>query len=180
MTWRRWLAAVAFALASLAGAYVAGRASAPAKLEERERIVYQDRVRVERVVEQAQAKSTEAATNTRVITRYVKITTPDGGTREEAHTDTAAATATKAAESSSSSDRLASERDTFLDQSREKVITRTEPADYGVTALVGWDRLHARPNVGGLLVERRIIGGVSIGAWATSELTGGLAVGFRW
>lgn len=179
MTWRRWLAAAAFALASLVGSFAAGRFTAPTRVEEREHVVYRDRVKIERVTEQAQAKATEQQQAVRVVTRWIRTTAPDGSTREEQTTDSSAATAAKTSEASSSSDKLASEKETFVDKQRERIV-ETRRQDWSASLLVGWDRLQARPNVFGGMVSRRIIGPVELGAWATTERTAGIAATVRW
>lgn len=185
MTLRRWVAAVVAALAFLVGAFVLGRSTAPTRVETREHVVYQDRWRTEYVHDQAQAKTAEQAASTRVITRWVRVTTPAGEQREEMVTDTAAATSAKTAEASSSHEKATSERDLFVDHSKERIVTQSAPP-WSATLLAGWSKLQARPDTAGIVVQRDIIGPVSVGGWlmvgkvpGDLDVTGGVALTLR-
>lgn len=160
MTWLvDRLAFVVSLLAVAAVAFAAGRFSAPLQVEERERVEYRDRV-VERVV-QAKAQ-TKTVYVDRVITR-------DGEVREriverrDTKTDTKTDTAR---ENAGSSDRSA---------------TTTARPDWRVGVLVGASAREpllpiAGPLVIGVEVDRRIVGGLSVGVWASTSGAAGAAL----
>lgn len=163
---RRALAAVGVVLA-LAGAFSAGRFSSPEKVRtlEVEKIVYRDRV-VEKVVTQ-KAKAVD-----RVV--YVdRVVTPEGEVREKRTTRTLTdaretVDAAKTLESSGESSR------------RAESLTTARP-DWRVGVLVGASLREplvpvAGPLVLGASVERRIVGGLSAGAWVNTVGAAGASV----
>lgn len=171
MTWQRWALVVLGAVLALAGAFSAGRFTAPLKVETRdvERVVFKDRV-VEKVV----TVHDEAKVQDRIV--YVdRVVTKEGATHEvvvtqwktaeEKHTDTNAVTT---AESTS-------------EKVREVVKTVTLRPDWRVGVLAGASLVTptlpiAGPLVVGAQVERRIVGGVSAGLWANSVGAAGVVV----
>lgn len=163
---RRALVAVGVALA-LAGAFSAGRFSAPEKVRtlEVERVVWRDKV-VEKVVTQ-KAKAID-----RVV--YVdRVVTPDGAVREQRTTRTLTdareiTDSGKTTESSGESSR------------RAESVTTLRP-DWRVGVLAGASLQApavplAGPLVIGVEVERRILGGVSAGVWANTSGAAGALV----
>lgn len=55
--------------------------------------------------------------------------------------------------------------------------------DWSLSLKTGWSHLRPEPDVYGLLLERRIIGSMRLGAWtnrSSNEWSGGVSVGFSW
>ena len=163
------LAAVA-ALA-LAAAFVGGRFSAPLKVEERtvEKVVYKDRVEVQRVEVQVAAKAA-----TRVVYRDRYITVEGAVTEHEVErTDTEAHSTTRTDE--------ARVEVREVEKVHEVVKTVTLRPAWRVALSVGASLREplvpiAGPLVLGAEVDRRIIGGFSVGVWVnTSGAAGGAA-----
>lgn len=166
-TARQWLAGGVALLVLLGLAFSAGRFSAPAKVDVREveKIVWKDRI-VEKVVTK-KAKAVD-----RVV--YVdRVVMPDGEIREKTSTRTITdarelVNTDKTAETEGKAD------------SSKATVTSTRP-DWRVGVLVGASLREpllplAGPLVIGASVERRIIGGVSAGAWVNTAGAAGAAV----
>lgn len=159
---RRALIALGVVLA-LAGAFSAGRYTAPEQLHEVEKVVWKDRV-VEKVVTR-KAKAEE-----RIV--YVdRVVSSTGEVREKRTTHTLADTREltdlgKTSESSGSS---------------TSSSTTTLRPDWRVGVLVGASIREplvpvAGPLVLGASVERRIVGGLSAGAWVNTVGAAGASV----
>lgn len=165
---------VAGVLAALAGAFVAGRYTAPVQVQTRdiERVVYRDRV-VEKIV----ATKAEAKTETKVVFRD-RVITKEGEIREHEVERTASRDelAVKVADSKTEERQV------------EKVIEHTSTVtlrpDWRVAVLAGASLKPpalplAGPLVVGLEVDRRLVGGLSAGVWASSSGAAGAAVSFE-
>lgn len=154
-------------LLALAGAFSAGRFSAPLQVEtkEVERVVYKDREVVKVVTVQAKAE-TKVVYRDRVIYRDGTITE-----REVERTDTKTDTKTN-------TDRVAT-RDTIAERWSESKTTLRP--DWRVSVLAGASLQPpaltiAGPLVLGVEVNRRIAGGLWLGVWATTYGAGGASV----
>lgn len=167
MTARQWAAGITALIVLLALAFSAGRFSAPERVDVREveKVVWKDRV-VEKVVTK-KAKAVD-----RIV--YVdRVVMPNGEIREK----TSTRTLTDARELVNTD--KASESEGKADSSKATVTTARP--DWRVGVLVGAsirDPLLplAGPLVIGASVERRIIGGVSAGAWVNTGGSAGAAV----
>lgn len=167
MTARQWAAGITALLVLLALAFSAGRFSAPERVDVREveKVLWKDRI-VEKVVTK-KAKAVD-----RVV--YVdRVVMPNGEIREK----TSTRTITDARELVNTD--KASESEGKADSSKATVTT--DRPDWRVGVLVGAsirDPLLplAGPLVIGASVERRIIGGVSAGAWVNTGGSAGAAV----
>lgn len=164
--WARALALVALAVA----AFSAGRFSTPIEVEERTdvRTVYRDRV-VEKRTEAA------ARVETRVVYRD-RIVKPDGTKIE------------REIEKSGTAETVENKIDRVEERQAEKtieIVKRVEVRpDWRVSVSAGASLREplvpiAGPLVIGLEVDRRIIGGVSAGVWASTQGAAGLAVSFE-
>lgn len=191
MTWRARGIAAGVVLALLALAYLAGRRAAPAK------VVTRDVVRVEtqtrdvvhtQVVHDVQTvHDVQVQTRTVMVTKWAKA--PDGTvtvtqeSRQDAQEDRHA---TKAAETK---DQATHETDARQVAQETRTVTVTaERPQWAVTALAGAS-LGSPPRlipglpgalVAGVVLERRILGPVSAGLWATSGGAGGVSVRLEW
>lgn len=168
---KKYLIAIGVCLALLAGAFSAGRFSAPMKVEtkEVEKVVYKDRV-VEKVV----TVTVQAKAETKVV--YIdRVVTKEGTVTEHIVEKTV--------------DR---EKDTTKEATKE-VATRDDTVEHSTTtvttlrpdwrvavlggATFGTPALKiAGPLVLGAEVDRRIIGGVSVGLWANTAGAGGVSL----
>lgn len=167
---KRGIIAAVVALA-LAAAFVGGRFSAPLKVQERtvEKMVYQDRVVEKRVEVQVAAKErVKVVFRDRVITKDGTVTE-----HEVERTDTDTHTTTKV------DDAKVEVRE--VEKIKEVVKSVTLRPDWRVSVAVGAS-LHepfvpiAGPLVLGAEVDRRIVGGFSVGVWInTSGAAGGAA-----
>lgn len=174
MSTRAKAIAVVAVLLALVGAFSAGRFSAPLKVETRdvEHVVFKDRV-VEKVVTVTQAAKVETKIvyRDRVIEPTGRITEHEiekTGTAENVtKTDDAVKVATQAAET------------------EHKTETKTTlQADWRVHLQLGASLRDpllpiAGPLVIGVQVDRRIIGGLSAGVWASTYGAAGLGVSFE-
>ena len=166
--------AAAVAILLSVGAFVAGRFSAPLKVETRdvERVVFKDRV-VEKVVTVERAAKVE----TRIVYRD-RVTTRDGTVTER------------------EIERTASKEDAakLVDSSRvevrvvEKLVTKTVVTtlrpDWRVAVHAGASLRPpiltiAGPMVLGVEIDRRIAGGLSAGLWVNTSGAVGAAVSFE-
>lgn len=168
MTVARASAYAAGTLAACAVAFVAGRRSAPVRVEERtvtqvQRVVeYKDRVVAQKVAGPVRivTRTVEKPGAERVVERVVErgaVTTTTTTDRQGTSTDTSKTTA-------------------------EKLTSAGQPG-WRVAVSPGWDLrdlTDARPRTWGGEVDRRVLGPVWLGAWARSDKTGGLSVGFQW
>lgn len=153
----RW-AWVAIGAGLLVAAFSAGRFSAPVQTEvqEVEKIVYQDRVVEKVVVKRAKAEE-------KVV--FIDRTITDAGVHE------LITERTKTDETEKTKDEV--DRTTSAEKQREQKATTTLRPDWRIGALVGASlREPALPLSGNLVlgvqVERRVVGGVSVGAWANT------------
>ncbi len=167
---QRVVTAVAL-VGTAAAAFSAGRFSAPVKVDVREveKVVWKDRI-VEKVVTR-RAKAEE-----RVV--YVdRVVSPEGEVRERRLTTTKADTRElvdlgRASESSGKTEATSSS-------------TTTLRPDWRVGVLVGASLREplvplAGPLVLGASLERRIVGGVSAGAWVNTVGAAGASVSLEW
>lgn len=171
MTARTWAIVVVVVLVVGAGAFSAGRFTAPesTKTVEVEKVVFKDRVveKVVTVVEQAKAE-TRVVYRDRVVTKEGEVReriVERTATREESHGETNGETVT--------------EREARGD-SETRVEVTVRPV-WRVSAQVGASLREpllpiAGPLVVGLGVDYRIAGGVSAGLWANSVGAAGLSL----
>lgn len=173
--WRKRLLMALAVAGGVAAAFVVGelhgRRSAPAQVETRDRVVYQDRV-IEKRVEVA-AKVETAQTRRHMV--RTRVTRPDG-TREE-RTELHVGADTTKAEQTTHVD--AREETRHVTRDTEVVVEHVRN-DWTVSTLVGADaslvlRGELRPIFGGL-VQRRVLGPVSVGAWGLSSGAGGVSL----
>lgn len=148
-------------------AFFVGRLTAPPKIQEveRERVVYQDRI-IEKVVH-AKAQDVER----RVVVYRDRIVQPDG-TRVEREVERSAE-AVRTIEAIHED----AQHELIAEGHAERKITTVLPS-WRVGALVGGQirldsALSLTPSYGAL-VERRIVGPMSAGAWALNDGTIGL------
>lgn len=167
------------ALGAIAVAFLLGRASVPetpARVETRERVVYQDRIVEKRVEVKVRD---EAAQQTRIVYRDRLI--EKDGTRHEREIETTA-TDTQAHERATAAAERVVTRDVVRDVEKRVEVQAPQP-QWRVGALAGFDVRNARllsrgpgPPIFGALIERRVIGPVSVGAWGLHTGQGGLVV----
>lgn len=165
-----------------AGAFSAGRFSAPLRVEEKivERVVFKDKV-VEKVVEKIVKVETEARVETKTV--YVdRVVTKEGEVRERIIYMTKEVDETKRDTSSEIDKDLVATHEGESSKDSTKTVT-LQPA-WRVGALVGASLRDpllplAGPLVVGLQVEHRILGGVSAGAWVNTVGAAGAVVSFE-
>lgn len=168
--WRRWIKLALLALGLVVAAFSAGRFSAPEQV--RERIEYRS-LAVEDIT--AGFKWGKASTRTRTVKRDVVTTITDAGTtivdktiEREGEGATENAEATEKIARTESTEKIA-----------EKITTLRPDWRIGVQigASLRAPALHITgPLVLGASVERRIVGGVSLGLWANTVGAGGASV----
>lgn len=166
-TARQWVAGGVALVVIITVAFSAGRFTAPVKVETREveKVVWKDRV-VEKVVTK-RAKAVD-----RVV--YVdRVVTPEGELREKRsiHTVTDArelVDSGKASESTGSTEKSASSTTTLRPDWRVGVLAGASLKEPLVPI--------AGPLVLGASVERRIVGGLSAGAWINTAGAAGASV----
>lgn len=191
MTWRARGIAAGVALALVALAYLAGRRSAPAKVVTRDvvrtEVQTRDVVHTQVVHDVQTVHDVQVQTRTVTVTRWAKA--PDGTvtvTQEARQDEQEDRHATKAAETK---EQAARETDAHqvAQETRTVTVTAGRP-QWSVTALAGASlgsppRLIPGlpgPLVAGVVLERRILGPVSAGLWATSSGAGGVSVRLEW
>lgn len=162
--WRNRLIAAAVVLAALAAAFSAGRFSAPMRVETREteRLVYRDRV-VEKIV------TVTVAAKTVYVDRVIDRVTTAAGTVTERITEKTATKADATVTANASKDTARAS-----DSARESVSVTTNRPGWRVGILAGAALQQpllpiAGPLTLGVHAERRIIGGVWIGAWTLPQ-----------
>jgi hypothetical protein len=155
---RRLLAVLALVLA-LAGAFVAGRFSAPLKVDVQEidRIVYRDRI-----------VTVKGKTETKIVYRD-RVVTPDGTVKE------------RSVEKTASREDLERTSNRNGETERRVETATTSRPEWRVGVLAGASLQPpavplAGPLVIGVQVERRITGGLSAGAWANTSGAAGALV----
>lgn len=159
------------ALILLAGAFSAGRFTAPLKTEtkEVERVVYKDKL-----VEVVKTVEVKAKEKTRIVYRD-RVVTPDGTVteREVEKTDTKSGTETR-----NDGERFETHDG---EGTRELVSTVTLRPNWRVGLLAGASLTQplvtiAGPLVLGVSVEYRIVGGLSAGLWINTVGAAGLSL----
>lgn len=172
--WKRRLLIAAGVALALVGAFSAGRFSAPLKVQTIETVktVFQDRV-----VEKIKTVEVQAKAETKIVYRD-RVVTKDGTVTEHTveKTDTKSEDVKKG-----SDDELATH--TGSTETLKQTTTTLRP-DWRVGILVGGQLGKpflpiAGPLTVGLQVDRRIIGGLSVGVWAFSGGSAGLGVSFE-
>ncbi len=167
----RWLVGCLVVLGLLVGAFSAGRFSAPLKVETRdvERVVYKDKI-----VEKLVTVEVKGKTETKIVYRD-RVITKDGTVTEREVEKTIAKEDTK---TTNDGERVATrEGETVV--TREK--TTTLQPDWRVGLLLGasinkpFVPIYG-PVVLGLQVERRILGGLSLGVWVNTVGAAGSVV----
>lgn len=155
---RRALIVLGVVLA-LAGAFSAGRFSAPEKVDVREveRVIYRDRI-----------VTVKGKTETKVVYRD-RVVTPDGTVTE------------RSVERSASREDLKRDVERTGETERRVATVTTARPDWRVGVLAGASVQPpavplAGPLVLGVQVERRIAGGLSAGAWANTSGAAGALV----
>ena len=192
------LVGVGVALLALAGSFGAGRLSArpPAVRDE---VKVATTTKATATTETHAAEATRAVTTadvdttTRVVTRWLPAVPAANGcpavpahVEQEATTERHAAT-TRTAETHRTSNETAKQEQQVQQTVVElHTVTPTPRHDWSAMALVGGQlggrRLFevAPGVVVGVALERRILGPVSIGAWGTTGMTGGVSVRVDW
>ncbi len=164
---KRYLVAAGVVVLALAGAFSAGRFSAPLQVETRdvEKVVFKDRI-VEKVVE------VKAKTETKIVYRD-RVIKPDGTVTEHE----VEKTATK--EDTTKTDDKTATHDGSSEHSTEKIVTLRPSWRVGLLAGASLrDPLLpiAGPLVLGLQVDYRIVGGLSAGIWINTFGAAGLGL----
>ncbi len=182
MNWKRVAWVPVAAVVALAGAFSAGRFSAPEKVVTKEVEVFKDRV-VEKVVtkEVEVVKVVKAKAETKIVYRD-RVITPDGTVKEheEERTET------------KEDEKTDGERKTDTEKVAERVVEKLVTVektvalrpDWRVGVLVGvqWPQPllpFAGPMVLGVHADRRIVGGLYAGLWAHTGGSFGLGVSFE-
>lgn len=155
MTLRQWIAGSIALLVLLGLSFSAGRYTAPEKVREVEKLVWKDRAE-----EKGSTKKAKAVDRIVYVDRVI---TKDGEVREKRMTKTLT-DAREVAEVA---------RVTESSGAFEKSTTTTLRPDWRVGVLAGASLREplvpiAGPLVLGVSVERRIVGGLSAGAWANT------------
>jgi hypothetical protein len=178
VTRARWLA---LATIAIAGAFVTGRLTAPApvpqKMTDTKRAEEKERTDWKKADDktEATAEKSQTVTVTKVVTRWLR---QDGTVSREQTVD-------RGSESKSAKDSVAvasaSEQAT-VDKSRIEVQTRTAEAlarpRWHLQALGGIDlRLN---RTWGASASVRVLGPVTVGAWAMSSRVAGVSLGVTW
>jgi hypothetical protein len=165
------------AAVAIAGAFLVGRLTAPAKVVERERVVTRT-VEVERQGRQEAREAAQAeATRTVTVTRWVRR--PDG--TSEAETRTEAATSKRAEESSVRIEYRDRQVEVAVDRWRERVVEAPRPR-WAISALGGVG-IDLSPRVGAQV--SRAVGPLVLSVQVTSETralrpVALLGLGVRW
>lgn len=160
---RQWAAGLTALIVLLGLSFSAGRYTAPEKVREVEKLVWKDRAE-----EKGTSKKTKAVNRVVYVDRVVS---PSGEVREKRMTKTLT-DAHEVAEVA---------RTTESTGVLEKSTTTTLRPDWRVGVLVGASLKEplvpiAGPLVLGASVERRIVGGVSAGAWVNTAGAAGASV----
>jgi hypothetical protein len=167
---RELLAFAASALVIAATGYSAGRFSAPREVDTRTEYRTEYRTQTVEVVKWKTAR----ALDTRTTTTPVLLSTPDGGVL------VASKTTTETRERDAASGSTEASTDTHGATSGETSKKVTQQPDWRVGVQVGAGLKPAvvitGPLVLGASVERRIIGGVSVGVWANTVGAAGASV----
>lgn len=157
------------ALALLAGGYIAGRWTAPARREQV--IVDREGSATTQARGVAYVQTSAVTTATRVVTRWRQ--TPAGPEVERIEEHGSQASTSSAGQAHETAARVE-----YRDLVQTRVETRAERTTWTVAAMGGLG-LDGRRVLGGV-VQRRILGPLTLGAWATSERVGGVTVGLQW
>jgi hypothetical protein len=154
-------------LLALVAAFLGGRFSAPARVEEKVRVEtkiqtvteWKDRVVEKRVAGPVRVRTItiEKPGGERVVERVVER----GPVTTETAADLSGSTAVTASSEAASS----------------RVVESARPG-WRLSVSAGWapERLTLRPEVYGVEVSRRVVGTVWLGAWARTDRTGGLVL----
>lgn len=186
-TWRSRGIAAAIGLVLLVISFGAGRYSRPAKVVTRD--VVRTEVQVKTVVQEkvvhdvAVQSDTKQQTRTVVVTRWLPA--PGGRTEvvQESHVEAIGEAKTERRGETMTQAQTSQESHATQLQEHTVTITAARP-QWSVTALAGaslGSPLHLIPGLPGPLVvgaqlERRILGPLSAGLWATSSGAGGVSV----
>jgi len=183
---RRRLILAGVALLALAGSFGAGRYSRPAKVvtvdKVRTEVQYRDRV-VTQIQHDVQVQH-DVAVQTRTVTQW--RTGPDKVTTVTQYVDRDRTSETKRQDRGQTKQDASSEARSLVTELHTASTVYARPA-WSATLLAGGqlggrrltDALPA-PLVLGVAVERRLVGPVSAGLWATSGMAAGLAVRLDW
>lgn len=178
MTLRQWLIAAGVVLAVAVLAFSAGRFSAPEQTYTStvNHVVYKDRI-VEQVVHDVVTVATKA--ETKIVYRDV-VRASDGTVTDRSIETTK--DDTKAETKSETKSEHVEVRDVERVVTVEKVVTLRP--DWRVGVGVGYSFVVPAVPVSGPLVlqaavDRRIVGGVSVGLWASTVGAAGVAVGLE-
>lgn len=160
---KKWIAIGAGALLAVVAAFVAGRYSAPVKVETRTEVRTVTEWK-DRVVTKTEQGPVRVRTETREVPgkERVIIRTEDRGP----------VTTDRNAEGSGSS----------ATQAATVVIRDSSRPGWRASVLAGWSpgRLELRPEVYGVEVSRRVVGTVWAGAWARTDRQFGVSLALEW
>lgn len=176
----RWLVAipVGMVLAFALGRYTLHPATRDVVRTE---VQYKDRV-VEKVVHDVAVQhDTDEKVHTVVVTKWLKSPTGDVSVVQESHQERDTATETKRQDHTQGTQ----ERQSEAHQATVDTHTTESRPNWSVSVLAGAQLggrslLAPAPFVGGLHIQRRLVGPVSIGVWGTTGLAGGVSVGANW
>lgn len=160
---RKRLAIAGGSILLLVAAFVAGRYSAPVKVEERVKVETKTETKTEwkdRIVYVEAKRSKVRTEETRKPTGEVVIVKT-----EETETDTRQAREFAGLSLGNFS--------TQLDQSK---VTETARPGWRVGVTAGWSDLSLKPDLYGLELSRRVAGTVWAGLWARTDRTGGISL----
>lgn len=169
------------AIAALVLAFLAGRRTAPVRVEERVKIETKtvvDQEAVARALTEAKAeweRSTKTRTTTRIVYRdgkpiekvvYVDrdvLQTATIGIKESSETETK------------------THGETISTTTQDKVTTFARPT-WRLAAQAGWsfDAKALRPSIFGGELSRQVLGPLWLGAWARTDSTAGLSLALEW
>ncbi len=178
MTRQRLILAGAVVLA-LSGSFAAGRYTRSVQTRDVVRVETQWKDReVVKVVHDVQTVH-DVATQTRTVTVTKWAKAPDGSpvVTQETHAEKDQQAETKRQDHTQGTQ----ERQSEAHQATVETHTVTAPPNWAITGLVGAQLggntvLVPAPMVVGIVVERRILGPISIGAWGTTARAAGLSL----
>jgi len=182
MTRQRLILAGTIVLA-LAGSFAAGRYTRTVQTRDvvRTETQWKDR-EVVKVVHDVQTVH-DVATQTRTVTVTKWAKAPDGSpvVTQETHAEKDQQAETKRQARTQGTQ----ERQSEAHQATVETHTVTAPPNWAITGLVGAQLggktvLLPAPLVGGIIVQRRVLGPFSVGFWGTTGMAGGVSLGASW
>lgn len=162
---KRRLAIAAGAVAALLAAFLGGRYSRPARVEERVKVETKTVTEWKDRIVYVEAKKEQRHTTTTATRK------PDGTKTivrvEDVRTDSGASL------------NASSGGKTTEDAKTEASRVETSQPSWRVEGQAGWSRLSPAPDIYGIGISRRVAGTVWVGGWARTDKTAGIAVGLE-